>query len=85
MMAKPLWIALYLSLDQKVKCLKTYLGISRRQIIRFWPANVLSSLLASFEGCLQDDDLFYYRAGVLFKIITEKRPSILSRHLQKRL
>ena len=65
MTPKSLWIALLLSLDLKFKYQKIHLPISRRQIVHFWPANVLIPLHASFEGCLQDDDLFCHRAGVL--------------------
>lgn len=54
-----------LSLDLKVKYQKIHLPISRRQIVLSWPANVLILLHASFEGCLQDDDLCCHRAGVL--------------------
>jgi hypothetical protein len=65
MTPKSPWIASLLNLDLKVKYPKIRLPISRGQIVHFWPANVLTPLHASFEGYLQDDDLFCHRAGVL--------------------
>jgi len=65
MTPKSLWIALPLRLDLKVKYQKIHLPISRKQIVHFWPPNVLIPLHASLEGRLQDDDLFCYQAGIL--------------------
>ena len=73
MTPKSLWITLLLNLDPKVKYQKIRLPISPGQIVHFWPANVPTPLHASFEGYLQDDDLFCRRAGVL---LLKNTPSI---------
>jgi hypothetical protein len=52
-------------LGSEVQISKIHLPISRRQIVHFWPANVLIPLHASLEGCFQDYDLCCHRADVL--------------------